>query len=167
MCAHLEVQTSTRTTTLSQPSSDCASAHRGLRALVHCESWTSKSCDHKGQLRRSPLNSLISSVVPYLISATLVDCGQTSPTPCALLRKQYLVSSAHPNETSGTMRSVARQLQQKTPHTKKRCSRPLREPLLKIIERREGKRDAFSDARRGSRKGVSVRKSRCIDVCRL
>ena len=39
-----------------------------------------------------------------------------------------------------------------------------REPLLRIIERREGKRDAFSDARRGSRKGVSVRKSRCIDI---
>ena len=58
MCAHLEVQTSTRSTTLSQPSSDCASAPRGLRALVHCESWTSRSCDHKGQLRRSPLSNL-------------------------------------------------------------------------------------------------------------
>ena len=32
------------------------------------------------------------------------------------------------------------------------------------IERSEGKRDDFSNARRGSRKGVSMRKSRCTDV---
>ena len=80
MCAHLEAQTS------SQASPNCIQARLGLRALVHCESWTLKSCDYKGQA----LNSRISSVVPHLISATLVDCGPTSPTPCALLRKQSL-----------------------------------------------------------------------------
>ena len=36
--------------------------------------------------------------------------------------------------------------------------------LKGIIERREGKRDAFTDTRRGNRNGVSMRKSRCIDV---
>ena len=62
-----------------------------------------------------------------------------------------LVPSAHPNEINYTMRSVARQLQQKTPHTRKRCSQP-----RAIVEDYRVKR---MDARRGSRKGVSVRKS--------
>ena len=140
-------------TTLSQPSSDCALAPRGLRALVHNDSWTSRNCGHKGQLRRCPLNSQISSVVPHLISATLVDCGPTSPTPYAFLRKQSLVFSAHPNEISGTMRSVRKQLQQKTLHTKNVA-----------VENYREKRKAFSDARRGRKKGVSVKKSRCIDI---
>ena len=65
---------SIRTTTLLKSSSDCVLTHRGLHALVHCKSWTLKSCDHKEQLRRSPLNSQISSVVPHLTAAKLLDC---------------------------------------------------------------------------------------------
>ena len=76
-----------------------------------------------------------------------------------------MVSSAHPNEISGTNRSIVRQLQQKTSHTKKRYSQSLREPLLRNIERRKEKRDAVSDARRGSRKGVSVRTSKILSEC--
>ena len=93
---------------LSQPSFDCALARRGLHALVHSESWKLKSCDHKGQLKHSPLNSLISSVVPHPASASLVDCEPTSPTSCALLRKQSLYSSTHHNEINRTMRSAAK-----------------------------------------------------------
>ena len=163
MCAHLEAETSTRTT-LSQPSFDCKLERRSLRILMHCESWTLKRCDHKGQLRSPPLNSQISFIVPHLIWATLEDCGPTSPTSCALLRKKSLVLSAQPSKISGTMKNVARHLQQKTPHTIQRSSQPLLEPMSRTIERREGKRDAFSDARRGSIRGVNVRKSRCTAV---
>ena len=45
---------------------------------------------------------------------------------------------------------------------RKYCNKPLRDPLSRITEREEGMREAFSDARRGSRKGL--RTSRCIDV---
>ena len=40
------------------------------------------------------------------------------------------------------------------------------EPRIHVCreERREGKRDTFSEARRGSRKDVSARKSRGTDV---
>ena len=60
------------------------------------------------------------------------------------------------------MSSITRQLQRKTPHTRKRCNQPLREPSLRAVER-EVMRDTFSDARRGGRKGENVRKSICID----
>ena len=99
---------------------DCALALRGLRVLVHYESWTLKSCVYKEQLMRFPLSSMLSSVVPHLIPTKLVDCGPTLLTPYALLRKLSLVSSVHSKKINGTIRSIARQLQQKTPHTRKR-----------------------------------------------
>ena len=47
------------------------------------------------------------------------------------------------------------------------ATRAIVENYKKIIERREGKRDAFSDARRGSRKRVRVRKMyRCRNDAR-
>ena len=46
----------------------------------------------------------------------------------SFLRRILFNISSHPKTTDNT---------QKTPHTKKRCSRPLREPLLRIIEGRE------------------------------
>ena len=54
----------------------------------------------------------IRSVVHHLTSATLLDCGQTSPTPRVLLQKQSLVSSAYPNEINDTMISAARKTPQ-------------------------------------------------------
>ena len=59
-----------------------------------------------------------------------------------------LVSSAHPNEISGTMKSVVRQLQQNTPHTRKRSSQPLREPLSTIIERWKERRKFYKLVKR-------------------
>ena len=54
----------------------------------------------------------------------------------------------------------------KTPDARKLCSQPLRELLSRTTKIGEGMRDTFSDARRGSRKGVSVRKSRCRNEAR-
>ena len=70
-----------------------------------------------------------------------------------------MVSSAHPNKINSMMRSVVRQLQQKRPHTKEHYRQSLREPLSRITERIEGKRDTFSDARIGSKKGVTLENS--------
>ena len=69
------------------------------------------------------------------MSATLVDCGPTSPTPCRLLQKQSLVSSAQPNEINDT---IVR------PHT--------------VATR------AIVEDYREKRREKSVRKSRCTDV---
>ena len=62
------------------------------------------------------------------------------------------------------MGSAARQMQRKTPQSRKRSSQPLREPSSRATERRERMRNAFSDARRGSTDVLSVRKSRCLGV---
>ena len=86
-------------------------------------------------------SSQIICVVPHLTSATLMDCGPTSLVAWALLQKQALVSSVHPNEINNTVRNVARQLQGKSPHTRKRWIQSLRDLLLRRDEkRREEKR---------------------------
>ena len=59
------------------------------------------------------IRNRISSVNQHPILITLVDCEPTSPTPCALLRKQSTVASAHLTKTNGTMRDAARHLQSK------------------------------------------------------
>ena len=97
ICTRSEFQISAWTTTLSQIRCDYEFMLRDLRDLEQWESWTSRNWDRNGQLRPSPLNSQI-----------LVNCRPTSPTTFTLLRKQSLVSSAHPNETNGTMRSATR-----------------------------------------------------------
>ena len=114
-------------------------------------------------LRKLDVKKLRSQRSAEAFSAQLSDKLRPSVV-WALLRKQSLISSTHPNVINGTMRSITRQLQRKMPHAKKHCSQPLHEPLSRTARRKEGKRDAFSNARRGSRKGLSVRKSRCTDV---
>ena len=130
---------------------------KGICALVHCESWTLRSqktaeafsTQLSGKLRRYP--------------SYLRDIGQTYPSTCALLRKQFLVSSAYPNEKkrydevyreAGEAKSAA--------YEKTLLSASTRAIVGNYRENR--RTDAFSDSRRGSGKGVSVKKSRCTDV---
>ena len=92
---------------------------RKLRSQRTAEAFTAQ---HSDKLHRS--------------SSNLSDIGGlwlTSPTACTLLWKQSLVSSGHSNEIKGTMKSASRQLLQDTPHTRQRCSQPVREPFLRTV----------------------------------
>ena len=146
--------------------------------LVHCESWTLRSCDQKRQLGRSPLNSQISSVVPYLISATLVDCGPTFSTPCTLLRKQPLVSSAYYSEINGTMRkntAYKKTLRSAAKRAIVEKYREKRRRKKKEHERREREEFEMHRCRNGARKfyqkvkrlteGYKLGASSCKDPC--
>ena len=88
-----------------------------------------------------------------------MDCGPTSHIPCALLRKQSLVSSAHPKEISGTTLLSREAAAAKKNAAYKKTLQSAAKRLSRVIERREGKGDAFSEARRWS-----VKTLRCIDV---
>ena len=132
---------------------------------------------HSSGLRNLDIRKLRSQGTAEAFSVQLSDRLRRSPSNISDIGGQWanishscttaetvLSFERHPNEINGKMRSVARELRQKMPHTRKRCSQSLREPLSRTIGRREWKRDAFSGERRGSTIGVSVRKARCTDV---
>ena len=83
---------------------------------------------------------LSDKLVPYLMSARVVGCWETFPTPCVLLRKLSLFPSDHPYEIYGTIKSVAKVVYK---HKRKHCSQPLHKLHKRTIERRRDERLLF------------------------